>query len=44
MIHGKKFEMFNDTVIGYGGGGQEIVKTTVEETDYIREPNRYNSI
>ncbi|MDN3513728.1 MAG: 4Fe-4S dicluster domain-containing protein [Candidatus Brocadia sp.] len=44
MIHGKKFEMFNDTIIGYGEDGQEIVRTTVEEPIYIRDPKHYNSI
>src|SRR3989337_1447776 len=43
-IHGKKFEMYNDTVIGYGEDGQEIVRTTIEEPIYIRDPKHYNSI
>jgi nitrate reductase beta subunit len=44
MIHGKKFEMYNDTVIGFGEDGQEIVRTTIEEPIHIRDPKHYNSI
>jgi nitrate reductase beta subunit len=36
--------MFNDTIIGYGEDGQEVVRTTVEEPVYIRDPKHYNSI
>ncbi|MCF6154939.1 MAG: 4Fe-4S dicluster domain-containing protein [Candidatus Brocadia sp.] len=43
-IHGKKFELYNDTVIGYGEDGQEIVRTTIEEPVHIRDPKHYNSI
>ena len=43
-IHGKKFEMYNDTVIGYGEDGQEVVRTCVEEPIYVRDPKHYNSI
>lgn len=43
-IHGKKFELYNDTVIGYGEDGQEIVRTTVEEPIHVRDPKHYNSI
>jgi len=43
-IHGKKFEMFNDTIIGYGEDGKEVVRTTVEEPVHIRPEKHYNSI
>lgn len=43
-IHGKKFTMYNDTVIGYGDDGKEVVRTTVEEPVHIRPDKHYNSI
>jgi nitrate reductase / nitrite oxidoreductase, beta subunit len=43
-IRGKKFEMFNDTIIGYGRDGQEIVRTTVEEPVHERPIQHANSI
>jgi nitrate reductase beta subunit len=43
-IHGKKFEMYNDTVIGYGEDGKEVVRTTVEEPIHVRPDKHYNSI
>ncbi|MEK7359170.1 MAG: 4Fe-4S dicluster domain-containing protein [Planctomycetota bacterium] len=44
MIHGKKFEMYNDTIIGLGEDGKEVVRTTVEEPIHIRPDKHYNSI
>ncbi len=43
-INGKQWEMYNDTVIGYGKDGQEIVRTTIEEPIYERPSERLNSI
>jgi nitrate reductase beta subunit len=43
-IHGRKFELYNDTIIGYGADGSKIIETTVEEPLHQR-PNRHaNSI
>lgn len=44
QINGKKWEMYNDTIIGYSKNGKEIVRTTVEEPFFIREAKHYNSI
>ncbi|MGH8596382.1 MAG: 4Fe-4S dicluster domain-containing protein, partial [Gammaproteobacteria bacterium] len=43
-IHGKKFEMFNDTIIGYDRAGNEVIRTTVEEPIYERAAQYANSI
>ena len=43
-IRGKKFEMYNDTVIAYGKDNREIFRTTVEEPIYIRPDKHMNSI
>lgn len=43
-INGKKWEMFNDTVIGLDEKGQEIIRTTVEEPIHIRAAKHMNSI
>ena len=43
-VNGKKFEMFNDTAIGYGKDGKEIVRMSVNEPMYIRDTKHYNSI
>ena len=43
-INGKTWSMYNDTVIGYGRDGKEIVRTTVEEPIYIRKDLHLNSI
>lgn len=43
-IAGKKWEMFNDTVIGYGRDGHEVCRVFVEEPRYVREAKHYNSI
>jgi nitrate reductase beta subunit len=43
-IGGKKFEMFNDTVMGYGRDGQEVCRVSVEEPKYVRDSKHYNSI
>ncbi|MFQ5856263.1 MAG: 4Fe-4S dicluster domain-containing protein [Anaerolineae bacterium] len=41
-INGQKWEMYNDTVIGFGRDGQEVVRTTVEEPLYERPEERIN--
>lgn len=43
-INGKKWEMYNDTIIGYSKSGKEVVRTTVEEPFFIRDKKHYNSI
>lgn len=43
-INGRKWEMFNDTVIGLDRTGKEIVRLTVEEPIYTRPPQHLNSI
>ncbi|MFQ5966103.1 MAG: 4Fe-4S dicluster domain-containing protein [Acidimicrobiia bacterium] len=43
-IDGQPLEVFNDTIVGYGRDGSEIVRTTVVEEQYER-PNQFlNSI
>ncbi len=41
---GKKFTLWNDTVIAYGKDGRELFRTTVEEPIYVRPPQHANSI
>ncbi len=43
-INGKTWEMYNDTVIGYGLDREEVVRTTVEEPFYVRPEKHPNSI
>lgn len=43
-IDGKPWEIFNDTVIGYGQDGREVARVTVEEPRYERPAKHYNSI
>ena len=43
-VRGRKFELFNDTVVAYGKDDQEIFRTTVEEP-LIQRPDKHpNSI
>lgn len=42
--NGKKWAIFNDTVIGYGQSGKEVARVTVEEPRYERPDKHYNSI
>ena len=44
VIRGKKFESYNDTIIGYGEDGTKIIETTVEEPIHIRPDKHANSI
>ena len=41
-IDGKKWAMYNDTVIGYGQNGNEVTRVTVEEPMYVR-PNKHSN-
>ena len=43
-IRGKKFAMYNDTIIGYAKDGTKIIETTVEEPVHIRPEKHANSI
>ena len=43
-VRGKKFELFNDTIVAYGEGGNELFRTTVEEPFIVRPKERVNSI
>ncbi|MBI4566453.1 MAG: 4Fe-4S dicluster domain-containing protein [Planctomycetes bacterium] len=43
-VHGKKFEMYNDTVIAFGADGKEIFRTTVEEPFITRPEERVGSL
>src|SRR3989338_8526823 len=42
--HGKPFVMYNDTIIGYGEDGKELVRTQVEEPFHVRPATHQNSI
>jgi nitrate reductase beta subunit len=43
-IHGRKFEQWDDTVIGYGKNGEELVRTNVNEPVHVRPGVHQNSI
>ncbi|MCP3974549.1 MAG: 4Fe-4S dicluster domain-containing protein [bacterium] len=43
-VNGKTMEIFNDTVIGYGRDGQEIVRVTVIEPQFERPDQFLNTI
>ncbi|MEE9288272.1 MAG: nitrate oxidoreductase subunit beta, partial [Bacteroidota bacterium] len=43
-INGKRWVMYDDTVIAYGRDGTEIVRTKVEEPVYLRPEKHLNSI
>jgi len=40
QIHGKRFEMYNDTVLGFNKSGKEVARVQVEEPIYIRPAER----
>ena len=42
--HGRKFEMFNDTVIAFNRAGKEIFRTAVEEPVHVRPAKHPNTI
>jgi hypothetical protein len=43
-VRGKKFTMYNDTIIGYAKDGTRIIETSVEEPFHIRDAKHANSI
>ncbi|MBI4490028.1 MAG: nitrate oxidoreductase subunit beta, partial [Deltaproteobacteria bacterium] len=43
-VRGRKFTLYNDTVIAYGQDGKEIFRTTVEEPVHVRPAQHANSI
>lgn len=43
-VNGRPLEIFNDTVVGYGADGKEIVRTTVEEPFHIRPERHTNAV
>jgi nitrate reductase beta subunit len=43
-VRGKKFVMYNDTIIGYAKDGTKIIETTVEEPLHVRPDKHANSI
>jgi nitrate reductase beta subunit len=43
-FHGKKFELYNDTVVGLDQNGKEIFRTTVEEPIHERPAKHMNAI
>ncbi|GAB1723299.1 MAG: hypothetical protein NTNFB01_21950 [Nitrospira sp.] len=42
QIHGKRFDMYNDTVLGLNKSGKEVARIQVEEPIYIRPAERVN--
>jgi nitrate reductase beta subunit len=42
--HGKKFEMYDDTIIAFNRAGKEIFRTNVEEPVHVRSDKHANSI
>jgi len=43
-IRGRKFTMYDDTVVGYGRDGQEIVRVKIEEPMHVRSRERTNAV
>jgi nitrate reductase beta subunit len=43
-VNGKKFETYNDTIIGYGRDGAELCRTSIEEPVHVRPDKHANSI
>ena len=43
-INGRKWAMYNDTVVGFSKSGKEVARVTVEEPKYVRPDKHYNSI
>jgi nitrate reductase beta subunit len=43
-INGRTWEMYNDTVIGFGEDGQEVCRVDVEEERHVRPDKHQNSI
>ncbi len=43
-VNGRKFEMYNDTIVAYNRKGKEIFRTQVEEPVYVRPSKHANTI
>ena len=43
-LNGKTWEMYDDTVVGFGKDGQEIVRVNVQEPMYLRPEKHPNTI
>lgn len=43
-VRGRKFEMYNDTIIGFAQDGTKVIETTVEEPFHVRDARHANSI
>jgi nitrate reductase beta subunit len=43
-VNGEPYEVFNDTVVGYGRDGEELVRVSVEEEQYERPDQYLNTI
>ena len=43
-VRGKRFAMYNDTIIGYADDGTKVVEATVEEPVHLRPEKHANSI
>jgi nitrate reductase beta subunit len=43
-VNGEPYEVFNDTVVGYGRDGEELVRVSVEEEQYERPVQYLNTI
>jgi nitrate reductase beta subunit len=43
-IRGRKFELYDDTVVGYAQDGRKIIETKVDEPLHLRGPQHANSI
>src|SRR3990172_8561015 len=43
-LRGRRVTLYNDTVIAYGKGGEELFRTTVEEPIHVRPAKHANSI
>jgi len=43
-VRGKKFALYNDTIIGYAKDGTKIIETSVEEPLHVRSEKHANSI
>ena len=43
-INGRDWEMYNDTIIGFGQDGQEVARVSVEEKQHVRPDKHANSI
>jgi nitrate reductase beta subunit len=43
-LHGRKVELYNDTVIAFGRDGRELFRTTIEEPVHVRPAIHQNSI